>query len=141
MGEPALSAARAVAPNYRLAPQYPFPCALQDLLASCVYHASWSVKYLAFTYSLSRPLPSSATRRGRTSPCQAVRYHHRGRFGGRWIGPSSASGHPGCWPATASGCRAHLAVVRPLPLVSEHLPQYRYGTYFLSLPTRLLPYG
>lgn len=40
LGEPALTAALqllSVAPNYRLAPQYPFPCALQDLLASCSY--------------------------------------------------------------------------------------------------------
>jgi len=26
-----------IAINYRLAPQYPFPCALQDLLAACMY--------------------------------------------------------------------------------------------------------
>ena len=25
-----------LAPKYRLSPQYPFPCALQDLLASCM---------------------------------------------------------------------------------------------------------
>jgi len=25
-----------IAVNYRLAPQYPFPCALQDLLAACM---------------------------------------------------------------------------------------------------------
>jgi acetyl esterase/lipase len=24
-----------IAVNYRLAPQYPFPCAIQDLLAAC----------------------------------------------------------------------------------------------------------
>ena len=29
--------ARAFAPNYRLAPQYPFPCALQDVLAAYAY--------------------------------------------------------------------------------------------------------
>ena len=31
--------------NYRLAPQYPFPCAIQDLLAACEsWHASLNVK-------------------------------------------------------------------------------------------------
>jgi acetyl esterase/lipase len=38
VGQPALNGARAIAPNYRLAPQYPFPCALQDFLASCAYN-------------------------------------------------------------------------------------------------------
>ena len=37
IGEPVLNGAPAVAPNYRLAPQYPFPCAIQDFLASCAY--------------------------------------------------------------------------------------------------------
>ena len=34
-----------IAVNYRLTPQYPFPCAIQDLLATCEpRHTSLSVK-------------------------------------------------------------------------------------------------
>lgn len=39
-----------VAINYRLAPQYPFPCALQDLVAACTRYL---LHMSAFTHALS----------------------------------------------------------------------------------------
>jgi hypothetical protein len=75
----------AIAPKYRLSPQYPFPCALQDLLTPCACDASepchtWP-RYCALTSSssslhqkpraaLSNPATSSlaATQPGVGSP-------------------------------------------------------------------------
>lgn len=34
-----------IAVNYRLAPQYPFPCALQDILAACMFFCFRSTEH------------------------------------------------------------------------------------------------
>src|ERR1700710_283264 len=42
-----------IAVNYRLAPQYPFPCALQDLLAACMY-----ICFISTVHSILKEFPA-----------------------------------------------------------------------------------
>jgi acetyl esterase/lipase len=55
------SGCRLIAINYRLAPQYPFPCAIQDALATCKYIVDWPRFYLMPTLDiyLIRPPPDA----------------------------------------------------------------------------------
>ncbi|KAH8985536.1 alpha beta-hydrolase [Lactarius akahatsu] len=72
---------RVFAPNYRLAPQYPFPCGLQDLLASYLF--------------LIEPPPGAAHR-----PVQPGHISRRRRLGRRRARSCLPAGRPRCWSAT-----------------------------------------
>jgi acetyl esterase/lipase len=44
-----------IAVNYRLAPQYPFPCAIQDLLAACEQYCTVLLKHEVLKNEVIRP--------------------------------------------------------------------------------------
>ncbi len=103
---PTLIAGSAI--NYRQAPQYPFPCALQDALAACVCAHIHIVPPLI---AQCRPLSYSTTCRRCPSPCKTQSHRGFGRFGRRRPFPCTPSSHSRHRSTHASWRCPHLSMV------------------------------
>jgi hypothetical protein len=115
----------AIAPKYRLSPQYPFPCALQDLLASCACHASEPC-HIWLTYLLQTCSSSSLHQKPRTAPSNPA------------TSLSEATRPAAVWPSPS--CKPSVTLVYLHPLAACSFPLGAICTIHSrassSIPTR-----
>lgn len=108
---------RVFAPRYRLAPSFPFPCGLQDLLAAYLY---------LLTIQFVPPPPNSGTKE-LTEKSQRPKYNSlRGRFsrGRSLYRPPSDSARPR--PSSSRRSKSDIPMGRPNALLPQH--HHPHGT-------------
>lgn len=113
--------------NYRLAPQYPFPCALQDIIATCNYsHITLPLQFrdeLVYRSVLDRSSARSGAPRG-----QARTYRRLGRLCWRRSCDCPSPGPSRLRFTVTRGWGAYLALVRPNAFVPKHSHKHSNGT-------------